>query len=71
MEKNKQMKYYLRKSAFGLASVSAAFLLGSTVAAEDDKTEALNNVDQISSLSSAALAHTSTTLLIKQALWMV
>ncbi|GDZ91556.1 hypothetical protein CSDA_01153, partial [Streptococcus dysgalactiae] len=59
MEKNKQMKYYLRKSAFGLASVSAAFLLGSTVAAEDDKTEALNNVDQISSLSSAALAHIS------------
>ncbi|WP_280641421.1 albumin-binding GA domain-containing protein [Streptococcus dysgalactiae] len=34
MEKNKQMKYYLRKSAFGLASVSAAFLLGSTVAAD-------------------------------------
>ncbi|WP_155975942.1 YSIRK-type signal peptide-containing protein, partial [Streptococcus dysgalactiae] len=27
MEKEKKVKYFLRKSAFGLASVSAAFLV--------------------------------------------
>ncbi|MDO5365919.1 MAG: albumin-binding GA domain-containing protein, partial [Streptococcus dysgalactiae] len=30
MEKEKKMKYFLRKSAFGLASVSAAFLVATT-----------------------------------------
>ncbi|WP_218661451.1 YSIRK-type signal peptide-containing protein, partial [Streptococcus dysgalactiae] len=30
MEKEKKVKYFLRKSAFGLASVSAAFLVGTT-----------------------------------------
>lgn len=43
------MKYYLRKSAFGLASVSAVFILGSTVAADNG-----NNLETIKRLSSEA-----------------
>ncbi|MDQ0262290.1 albumin-binding GA domain-containing protein [Streptococcus dysgalactiae] len=39
MEKEKKVKYFLRKSAFGLASVSAAFLVGSTVFAVDSPIE--------------------------------
>ncbi|MGT2935336.1 YSIRK signal domain/LPXTG anchor domain surface protein [Streptococcus castoreus] len=34
MEKKKRVKYFLRKSAFGLASVSAAFVVGSSVSAQ-------------------------------------
>ncbi|WP_082326143.1 YSIRK-type signal peptide-containing protein [Streptococcus sp. X13SY08] len=30
MKKEKTMKYYLRKSAFGLVAVAAAFILNST-----------------------------------------
>ncbi|AGM99790.1 YSIRK-type signal peptide-containing protein [Streptococcus iniae] len=36
MEKEKQMKYFLRKSAYGLASVSAAFIIGSASVSADD-----------------------------------
>lgn len=36
MEKEKQMKYFLRKSAYGLASVSAAFIIGSASVSADE-----------------------------------
>ncbi|MEE3743123.1 albumin-binding GA domain-containing protein [Streptococcus dysgalactiae] len=38
MEKEKKVKYFLRKSAFGLASVSAAFLVGTAVVNAEEST---------------------------------
>lgn len=38
MKENKQMKYFLRKSIFGLASVSAAFIVGGSFVSADEAT---------------------------------
>ncbi|WP_411863194.1 albumin-binding GA domain-containing protein [Streptococcus dysgalactiae] len=46
MEKEKKVKYFLRKSAFGLASVSAAFVVGTvTVSAQEVSTPVIVATD--------------------------
>ncbi|WP_461245684.1 albumin-binding GA domain-containing protein, partial [Streptococcus dysgalactiae] len=51
--KRKKVKYFLRKSAFGLASVSAAFLVGATVSAADsvvDEVPIIRNGGEVTNL---------------------
>ena len=49
MEKEKQMKYFLRKSAYGLASVSAAFIIGSaSVSADEANIEVVSESNMVS-----------------------
>ncbi len=64
MEKEKKVKYFLRKSAFGLASVSAAFLVGSTVFAVDspiEDTPIIRNGGELTNL----LGNSETTLALR------
>ena len=52
MEKEKKVKYFLRKSAFGLASVSAAFLVGvTTVSAADAPQDLVAKMQQLGDLT--------------------
>ncbi|BAN93884.1 immunoglobulin G-binding protein [Streptococcus dysgalactiae subsp. equisimilis 167] len=62
--KRKKVKYFLRKSTFGLASVSAAFLVGSTVFAVDspiEDTPIIRNGGELTNL----LGNSETTLALR------
>ncbi|RFE01038.1 YSIRK-type signal peptide-containing protein [Streptococcus parauberis] len=55
MKENKQMKYFLRKSIFGLASVSAAFIVGGSFVSADEAStnkyieSIADNIDKVDS----------------------
>lgn len=52
MEKEKKMKYFLRKSAFGLVSMSAAFVVGvTTVSAADAPQDLVAKMQQLGDLT--------------------
>ena len=57
MEKEKKVKYFLRKSAFGLVSMSAAFVVGvTTVSAADAPQDLVVKMQQLGDLSAKVSA---------------